>query len=97
MDTVLVAFGALLTLGFLVAVVLAVARWRGVRRLLAILVVLLIAAHAIKVAVDLQREASSHNLWPFEVVMVAAGALVVLGVLALARPRARASAPDSGR
>lgn len=87
MDVILVAIGALLVTSLLVAGFRAVTRWRGVRRLLAVVVVLSVAAWAIKIVIDLRRDPTSHNLWPFEAVGSAGLALVVLGALALTRPR----------
>lgn len=88
MDAVLVSLGALLVVALLVSAGRAVVRWSGAWRLLAVVVVLGALSWAAKIVVDVRRDPTSHNLWPFEAVGVAGLALLVLGALAFARPRA---------
>ena len=87
MDKLLVALTALVVIAVLVAASRALVRWSGVPRLVAILVGLATIAHAVKVVIDVRREPDSHNLWPFETLLVGGSALVILGVAALARAR----------
>jgi hypothetical protein len=91
MDVILVTAGALAVLGFLVAVGRSIACWRGYWRSLAVVVLLGAASWAIKIGVDLQRDPTSHNLWPFEAVIAAGLALVLLGAVAFTRVRVRPS------
>jgi divalent metal cation (Fe/Co/Zn/Cd) transporter len=86
-DLLLIALDALVLIALLMALVRALVRWHGVSRLVAILVALALVSHVIKVVIDLQRDPTSHNLWPFEVLEVGGAALVVLGVVAFARAR----------
>jgi hypothetical protein len=59
----------------------AVVRWRGAWRALAALPGLALAAVVLRIVVDVGRDPTSHNLWPFEVALTSMGALAVLGVL----------------
>lgn len=61
------------------------ARWRGVWRLLAALPAVAIIVVIVRILVDTSRDPTSHNLWPFEVLMGGAIALGVNGVLRLVR------------
>ncbi len=40
---------------------------------------------ALRIVFDTTRDATSHNLWPFEIIMFGGGALLAIGVLGLAR------------
>jgi membrane protein implicated in regulation of membrane protease activity len=61
------------------------ARWHGLWRILAALPVLVVLFVIVRILVDTRRDPTSHNLWPFEVIMWGAIALGVAGVLRLAR------------
>jgi hypothetical protein len=60
-------------------------RWRGAWRLAAAAPIAAIAFVALRIIVDTWRDPTSHNLWPFEILMVGLGALGANGVLILAR------------
>lgn len=92
MDVLLLALAALLAATFVLAGGRAVARWRGPRRTVAVVVLLAVVAWVAKIALDVRGDPTSHNLWPLEVAGLVAAALAVLGVLAVVGPRwARAS------
>lgn len=61
------------------------ARWRGLWRLFAVLPAVVVILVIVRIIVDTSRDPTSHNLWPFEIVMFGAIALGVVGVLRLAR------------
>ena len=67
--------------GFLVAEVFALIRWRGIWRLGALLPLFLVGTIIVRIVVDTQADPTSHNLWPFAVVMCSFLALAILGVL----------------
>ncbi len=77
----LVIFMLLLFVGFLAAEVLALVRWRGIWRLVALLPLFMVGFIGVRIVVDTQADPTSHNLWPFEVVMWSFLALAFLGVL----------------
>jgi hypothetical protein len=60
-------------------------RWRGGWRLAALVPVAVLAFVALRIVVDTARDPTSHNLWPFEIIIFGAGALLAIGVLRLAR------------
>jgi hypothetical protein len=39
----------------------------------------------LRIVVDVARDPTSHNLWPFEVLMWGAASVAIVGALALAR------------
>jgi hypothetical protein len=63
----------------------AVRRWRGGWRLAAALPLAAIALVAARIVVDTARDPTSHNLWPFEILMAGGASVAFLGLLALAR------------
>lgn len=88
MEGVLVAVGALLVIALSVAAGRAPPSWRGSWRWLAVVVVLGVASWAVKILIDVRRDPTAHNWWPFEAIGVVDLALLVLGGIALARGRA---------
>jgi hypothetical protein len=60
-------------------------RWQGGWRIAALVPVAVLAFVALRIVVDTARDPTSHNLWPFEIIMVGGGALLAIGVLRLAR------------
>ena len=74
-----------LFLGFLVAELFAVVKWKGIWRLAALLPLFVVSFIVARIVVDTQADPTSHNLWPFEVVVWNFLALVFLGVLVVIR------------
>jgi hypothetical protein len=60
-------------------------KWHGVWRIAAAVPAAVIGFVVLRLLFDTWRDPTSHNLWPFEVAMFGAGALVCIGVLALLR------------
>jgi hypothetical protein len=60
-------------------------RWSGIWRALSLLPLAIVAWQIAIIVRDTNRDPTSHNLWPFEVVLSAFAALVCFGGLALAR------------
>jgi hypothetical protein len=87
MDTLLVLFAALLVVAALFAVVRAIRNWRGLHRLLAGMVLAGALGWALWIVVSLRLDPTSHNLWPFEVVMIAGSALIALATISVVRPK----------
>lgn len=79
----LVAFG--LPLVYLVVQVLALCRWDGIARNLAWLSALAAVVYVAKFAVDVSLDPTSHNILPFELIVVSLIGLTYLGVCALGR------------
>jgi hypothetical protein len=79
----LVAFG--LPLVYLVAQVRALYRWEGIARKLAWLSALVAGLYVAKFALDVSSDPTSHNLLPFELIVVSLIGLAYLGVCALGR------------
>ena len=86
----------LLMLGFGLAVVLLAAggvilpawaawKWRGVWRILALLPLVSMAITIVRVVIDTARDPTSHNLWPFEILIQGVAGVAVVLVLALVR------------
>jgi hypothetical protein len=60
-------------------------RWRGGWRLAAALPIAMMAFVVARIVVDTTRDPTSHNLWPFEIVMSGAASVASVVVLAFAR------------
>ena len=60
-------------------------KWRGVWRIAAAIPAGVVLFVVLRIAIDTAYDPTSHNLWPFEVLMVGTGALVAIGALKLAR------------
>jgi hypothetical protein len=95
-DTALVAGFMLAALALLVGGVAAPAwavwKWRGGWRTAAAAPALIMAFVALRIAFDVARDPTSHNLWPFELLMWGAASVGIVGALAVARRLARATA-----
>jgi hypothetical protein len=81
--------GFLLLLGvpaaYVAAQTLALRRWRGPPRAAAALPLPVWLAWGAKFGVDVTLDPTSHNLFPFEILFLAAGSLAWLGLVAAAR------------
>jgi len=64
-------------------------KWRGGWRIGAAVPALVMAFVIGRIVVDTARDPTSHNLWPFEILMWGGASAVVMGVLALIRRLAR--------
>jgi hypothetical protein len=60
-------------------------KWRGGWRIAAAVPALMMAFVIGRFVVDTARDPTSHNLWPFEILMWGGASAVVMGVLALAK------------
>jgi hypothetical protein len=78
---------AVLTLGVggLVAPVWLFFRWRGNWRIAVALPAAAAVFVVLRIAIDVARDPTSHNLWPFEVLMTGAGCAVAVAALAVSR------------
>lgn len=81
--TVLVA--AALFFGAIMFSIINVLRWQGVWRVLAALPIAALIAWGIVIIVSISLNRTSHNLWPLELILWAAGAWLITGILILAR------------
>ena len=79
----LIAFG--LPLVYLVVQLRALCRWEGIARNLAGLSALAAVVYVAKFAIDVSVDPTSHNLLPFELILVSLIGLAYLGVCALDR------------
>lgn len=62
-------------------------KWRGGWRIAAAIPAAVMLFIVLRIAFDTTRDATSHNLWPFEILQFGTGALLVIGVLRWARRR----------
>jgi hypothetical protein len=60
-------------------------KWRGGWRIAAAVPALMMAFVIGRIVVDTARDPTSHNLWPFEILIWGGASAVVMGVLALFR------------
>jgi hypothetical protein len=67
-------------------------KWRGGWRIAAAVPAAVVAFVVLRIVIDTARDPTSHNLWPFEILMVGTGALLAIGVLKLLRRLLRAEA-----
>ena len=74
-----------IAVGGVAAPVWAWRRWRGAWRAAAALPLAALAFVAGRIVLDTARDPTSHNLWPFEVLMAGGAGLAFLAVAALAR------------
>jgi hypothetical protein len=65
-------------------------KWRGGWRIAAAVPAAVIAFVVLRILIDTARDPTSHNLWPFEILMFGTLALVGIGVLVLIRKFTRA-------
>ncbi len=79
-DLFMLAMLALGAGGFVLPIV-ALFRWRGGWRLAAAVPLALMGFVVLRLIVDVQRDPTSHNLWPFEIVMAGGLSFAVMRVL----------------
>lgn len=60
-------------------------KWRGGWKIAAAIPVAVIAFVVLRILVDTARDPTSHNLWPFEIIIFGAVAVGIIGVLKIAR------------
>ena len=80
--TAIVFFLMLLTLGIGAIIFSA---WQGVWRVLALLAPLSVIGMVLIIAVGIAIDPTSHNLWPFDIVMVSGVAAIYLVLLGLVK------------
>ena len=80
-----------LILGGLGAPAWALWKWRGGWRVAAAVPALIVAFVVLRIVVDTARDPTSHNLWPFELLMWGAGSVAIVVALAVARRLLRAT------
>ena len=61
----------------------AVWKWRGVWRVAAAVPGIIMAFVIVRILIDTAIDPSSHNLWPFEILMWGGASAVAMGLLAL--------------
>jgi hypothetical protein len=76
---------AAIGIGGVVMPIRALRRWQGGWRYAALVAVAPIAFVVLRIAFDVSRDPTSHNLWPFEIVQIGVLSLVLLAILAIAR------------
>jgi hypothetical protein len=93
-DNLLMSAFMLAVLGLLVAGFAAPAwglwRWRNGWRMAAAVPAVLMTFIVLRIVVDTARDPTSHNLWPFEILMYAPISLAIMAALKVARLVARA-------
>jgi hypothetical protein len=60
-------------------------KWRGGWRIAAAVPVAVIAFVVLRIIIDTARDPTSHNLWPFEIIIFGAVAVGIIGALKIAR------------
>lgn len=85
MDIIFFFIIASLLCAFTAAEIIAIRRWRGWWRLLAILPVVVMMVIILNILIGTYLDRTAHNLWPLEIVAWSAGGLVYLGILSLIR------------
>jgi hypothetical protein len=60
-------------------------KWRGGWKIAAAVPVAVITFVALRIVVDTTRDPTSHNLWPFEIIIYGAVAVATIGALKIAR------------
>ncbi|HEY3179706.1 MAG TPA: hypothetical protein VGL25_12580 [Casimicrobiaceae bacterium] len=60
-------------------------KWRGGWKIAPAVPATVVGFVALRIIIDTARDPTSHNLWPFEIIMFGTIALAVIGVLKLAR------------
>lgn len=74
-----------LVAGFVFSQIWLLFKWRGAWRVAAAIPGIAFTAIVGKIIVDVVVDPTSHNLWPFEIVMWSLAGLMLLGLLTLAR------------
>jgi hypothetical protein len=66
-------------------------KWHGAWRIAAAVPVAMMAFVVLRIVVDVARDPTSHNLWPFELLIWGAASVGIVGALALGRRLLRAT------
>jgi hypothetical protein len=74
-----------LGIGGVIVPVWAARKWQGGWRIAALAPVAVLGFVILRIVIDTARDPTSHNLWPFEIIMFGAGALGAIAVLKLLR------------
>ncbi|KAA2285875.1 hypothetical protein F0415_04055 [Arenimonas fontis] len=81
----IIVLGLLVCVGSVLLPIWGLWRWRGPWRLAAAAPAAMMSLVMLNIVVDVIRDPTSHNLWPFEVAMWGAGSVAVMLVLFLLR------------
>ena len=81
----LIGLTALMLITFLGLEAAAFVRWRGAWRIAAAVPALALAGVVARVALDVRRDPTSHNLWPLEIAVWLLGGLMLIALLFGAR------------
>jgi protein-S-isoprenylcysteine O-methyltransferase Ste14 len=84
-----------LLVGFIAAETVALRRWDRAWKLVALIPAAIVLFVVLRIVVDTCRDPTSHNLWPFEIVIWAGLGLVFLGLMLLARAVGRSRSSKS--
>ncbi|HWB30384.1 MAG TPA: hypothetical protein VG736_07775 [Vicinamibacterales bacterium] len=84
---------AAIGIGAVVMPIRALRRWQGGWWYAALVAIAPIAFVVLRIAFDVARDPTSHNLWPFEIVQIGVVSLVLLAIFAIARKATGASRP----
>ncbi len=79
-----------LVVGAIVLSVRTVRKWRGGWRIAAAVPAAWVAFVILRIVLDTARDPTSHNLWPFEILIACGGAVLIIGLLSLVRRFAKA-------
>jgi hypothetical protein len=85
-----------LLVGSVVAPAWALWKWRGGWRLAAVLPAAVIGFVVLRIIIDTALDPTSHNLWPFEILIWGSLSLAAMGVLALVRRLAGGGRREAG-
>ncbi|MFH0798930.1 MAG: hypothetical protein V2A66_01970 [Pseudomonadota bacterium] len=80
---VIVLVSAVLFFGAIGLSIYLLKRWNGFFRIAAALPVLVLTGFIAVVSIGIAKDPTSHNLWPFELVMWGGGTFIYLGLVAL--------------
>jgi protein-S-isoprenylcysteine O-methyltransferase Ste14 len=78
-----------LLVGFAAAEMVALRRWTGGWQVAALIPAAIVTFVVLRIVVDTRHDPTSHNLWPFEIVIRCGLGLVCLGLMWLTRAVAR--------
>jgi hypothetical protein len=82
---------AVIGIGAVIMPIRALRRWRGGWRYAALVAIAPVAFVVLRIVLDVARDPTSHNLWPFEIVQIGVVSLVLLAIFAIARKATGAS------
>ena len=69
-------------IGLIALSAIAIANWKGIWRILAAIPIIGIVGAAIKIFIDGSANPTSHNLWPFEILIVGGIGFLFLLIIA---------------